>query len=73
MTTASELGCEICGSGWGCGLTITGGSSEPTIIRCDPCQRMVDAGILRLEIDEEGKHRYRQWHIHPMTPGELIR
>ena len=69
--STEEIRCECCGVPSDLSpLTVTYAKDVTTIL-CAPCERLIDAGMLRPETID-GRLRYRQWHFQPMTPGDLL-
>jgi hypothetical protein len=67
-----DVRCQCCGMpGDRAALTITGDIHGKVTILCSMCERLIDDGFLRPET-VDGRTRYRQWHLQPMTPGELL-
>ena len=64
-----NLHCEVCGRS-DRGLTIVSPFRGPTTIRCELCQGLIDANLIRPEVID-GVTRYRQWHP-DWRPGALL-
>lgn len=72
MASTADFRCDVCGvPGDMKPLTLNMDRDGTTTIYCDLCAGLVDAGLIRAEL-VDGVLRYRQWHIQPMTPGELL-
>ena len=65
--------CDVCGVAWDeRQVTIVSTIGGETTTTCSFCAGLIASGLIRPETGEDGSIVYRQWHMQPMIPGELL-
>ncbi len=69
--TFDEIVCEVCGVPASLRALTATWSKDQQTIRCDFCQRLIDSGMIRPDVIENGRQRYRRWNFN-WTEGDLL-